>query len=160
MSGPLSVAVGVVIQDGNVLLINRERGEYTDKWALPGGKIETGEHVDEAVVREVREEAGIGTRFETYEGIVSEQLLDGDTITNQFVLHICRLSPLEKGLSSGDEGETRWVSMEDIGSYEGSIVASDYRILQECIEDRFSGCYQCRIDETGDRHSLERFEPV
>lgn len=50
---PLSVK-GVVVQDGRVLLLENERGE----WELPGGKLELGEDPQRCVVREIAEETG------------------------------------------------------------------------------------------------------
>ncbi|MCJ7429028.1 MAG: NUDIX domain-containing protein [Candidatus Nanohaloarchaeota archaeon QJJ-5] len=158
MTEPLSVAVGIVEHDAKVLLINRERGAYTDKWALPGGKIEQEEHVDEAVRREVKEEAGIQTTFEAYEGIVSEHVIEEDTIQDHFILHICRLSPEETVISDGAEGQTRWVSLDERDTLDDAIVRSDHRILQELTDGQFSGYYCCVIDETDERHELVRFE--
>ena len=56
--GTLSVATSAVIVDGqsNVLLTRRRD---TGLWCLPGGIMESGESVAEAVVREVREETGL-----------------------------------------------------------------------------------------------------
>lgn len=50
---PVSVK-GVAVQDGRVLLLKNERGE----WELPGGKLELGEDPQECVVREISEETG------------------------------------------------------------------------------------------------------
>ena len=55
----MSVRVAaVVVRDGRVLLARHEkRGECY--WVLPGGAVEPGETVAEALVRELREEAGL-----------------------------------------------------------------------------------------------------
>lgn len=50
---PVSVK-GVVVQDGQVLLLENERGE----WELPGGKLELGEDPQQCVIREIAEETG------------------------------------------------------------------------------------------------------
>ena len=49
---PVSVK-GVAVQDGKVLLLENERGE----WELPGGKLELGEDPPDCVVREISEES-------------------------------------------------------------------------------------------------------
>ncbi len=62
MSKPLiKVAVGVILQeDGRVLLGQRPEGKpWPAWWELPGGKIEPGESVRQALVRELEEELGI-----------------------------------------------------------------------------------------------------
>jgi mutator protein MutT len=49
----------VVIRDGRVLLIRRGKEPLRGRWLVPGGTVELGETLQEAVVREVREETGI-----------------------------------------------------------------------------------------------------
>jgi 8-oxo-dGTP diphosphatase len=53
-------AGGVVLRDGAVLVVHRPR--YGD-WSLPKGKLESGESWEEAALREVREETGVGARL-------------------------------------------------------------------------------------------------
>lgn len=55
------VAVGVLIRsDGQFLLTTRPPGKaYAGHWEFPGGKVETGETVEQALVRELHEELGI-----------------------------------------------------------------------------------------------------
>lgn len=49
----------VVIRDNAVLLVERAREPHKGYWSLPGGVVETGETLAEAVRREVREETGL-----------------------------------------------------------------------------------------------------
>src|SRR6266581_1136555 len=61
MSAPVDVAVAVLIRsDGAALLAQRPASKvYSGYWEFPGGKIEPGEPVAEALGREIREELGI-----------------------------------------------------------------------------------------------------
>jgi 8-oxo-dGTP diphosphatase len=57
------VGVGaVVVQDGRVLLIRRGKEPMRGRWLVPGGTVEWGETLQEAVVREVEEETGLVVR--------------------------------------------------------------------------------------------------
>ena len=58
---PVEVAVGVLIKaDGSFLLTSRPLGKaYCGYWEFPGGKIESGETVHDALRRELNEELGI-----------------------------------------------------------------------------------------------------
>jgi 8-oxo-dGTP diphosphatase len=58
---PVDVAVGVLIDaQGNFLLTSRPAGKvYAGYWEFPGGKLEAGESVEQALRRELREELGI-----------------------------------------------------------------------------------------------------
>ena len=55
------VAVGILVQaDGQFLLTSRPAGKsYAGYWEFPGGKVESGETLQAALVRELREEIGI-----------------------------------------------------------------------------------------------------
>ncbi len=58
---PVDVAVGVLIDgQGRFLLTSRPAGKvYAGYWEFPGGKVETGETVEQALKRELHEELGI-----------------------------------------------------------------------------------------------------
>ena len=57
----VDVAVGVLLQaDGRFLLTSRPEGKvYAGYWEFPGGKLEAGESVEQALRRELQEELGI-----------------------------------------------------------------------------------------------------
>ena len=58
----ITVAAAVVWRDGRVLLTRRPPGGPLGlKWEFPGGKLEPGETVEQALVRELREELGVGS---------------------------------------------------------------------------------------------------
>lgn len=61
MSSPLEVVAAILIQpDGRVLLASRPQGKvYEGYWEFPGGKVEAGEALEHALVRELEEELGI-----------------------------------------------------------------------------------------------------
>ena len=58
---PVDVAVGVLIDDaGRFLLTSRPAGKvYAGYWEFPGGKVEPGESIEQALRRELHEELGI-----------------------------------------------------------------------------------------------------
>ena len=61
MSGRrVEAAGGVVVRDGQVLLVHRPR---YDDWTLPKGKLDPGESFEQAALREVEEEAGLRCRL-------------------------------------------------------------------------------------------------
>ncbi|HVR69240.1 MAG TPA: NUDIX hydrolase [Vicinamibacteria bacterium] len=68
MSGPAyaegpRVGVGaVVIHEGRALLIRRGKEPLRGRWVIPGGTVEAGETLHDALVREVREETGVTVR--------------------------------------------------------------------------------------------------
>jgi 8-oxo-dGTP diphosphatase len=59
MARPELCVGAVALHDGNLLLIRRGHGPAAGEWSLPGGRVEEGELLAEAVVRELREETGL-----------------------------------------------------------------------------------------------------
>ncbi len=57
MSAPVTVVAAVIEQNGLVLICQRRRGDLLElKWEFPGGKVAPGETLQEALIRELREE--------------------------------------------------------------------------------------------------------
>ena len=59
---PIAGVAATIFSGDSVLLVRRGNEPAKGKWGLPGGVIELGETVEEAVVREVKEETGIDVR--------------------------------------------------------------------------------------------------
>ena len=56
-------ATGILIEDNKVLLV-RQRISLDRAWSLPGGRVEAGEKLDDAITRELLEETGLQTKVE------------------------------------------------------------------------------------------------
>jgi 8-oxo-dGTP diphosphatase len=70
---PLVAVDGVLVRKTKgIVLVKRKRPPYEGYWALPGGFVEYGETVEEAVVREVREETGLEVDIKGLVGVYSK----------------------------------------------------------------------------------------
>lgn len=71
MAARPEVAVGAVVRDagGRLLVIRRGQAPAAGRWTLPGGRVERGELVAEAVEREVAEETGLTVRVGALVGV-------------------------------------------------------------------------------------------
>jgi 8-oxo-dGTP pyrophosphatase MutT (NUDIX family) len=107
-SYPLSIK-GVLIDDGRVLLLLNERGE----WDLPGGRPDPGEDHRAALAREVREEAGlaveVGARLDEHLFEVLPQRFV------RIVAYACRLAGAGEVVLSAEHLDTRWVALAALG---------------------------------------------
>ena len=56
---PFLAVSAAIVRDGKVLVVRRARNPALNLYTLPGGAVETGETMTEAVIREVREETAL-----------------------------------------------------------------------------------------------------
>ena len=54
---------GILVEDDKILLV-KQKINPSRTWSLPGGRVEAGEQLEEAVIREVLEETGVKTKVE------------------------------------------------------------------------------------------------
>jgi len=101
---------GIVILEDKLVLIKRARPPFEGMYALPGGFVEYGETVEEAVVREVREETGLGTTIKGLVGVYSDSDRDprGHTISVVFELEV-----IDGELKGGDDAASAELFMLD-----------------------------------------------
>jgi len=71
MTRPLATD-GVVLVDGEVLVMERTHDPYEGHWVLPGGFVERDERARDACVREVREEVGLDVTVERFVGLYDD----------------------------------------------------------------------------------------
>jgi ADP-ribose pyrophosphatase YjhB (NUDIX family) len=112
------LGVGAVIFDGgNVLLIERGQEPLKGWWTLPGGLVEAGERLDEALRREVIEETGLLVEPLTVAAIFERIIDDGEGRAEfHYVIidYLCR--PAGGALRCGsDVADARWVHLNELG---------------------------------------------
>lgn len=98
MAGPETpkIMVDVVVpSEGGVVLIRRGTDPYEGMWALPGGFVEVGETVEDAAVREAKEETNLDVELERLVGVYSEPDRDprGHNVSVTFLARIARGDP-------------------------------------------------------------------
>jgi len=106
----------VVVHDGSLLLVRRGHGPAAGEWSVPGGRIEWGETIAEAVVREVLEETGLECVCGEMLGWV-EMISDEDAVvSHHFVVLDFVATVLEHGepVAGDDAAEVRWVPVADV----------------------------------------------
>lgn len=110
------VAVGaVVVVDGRLLLIRRGRGVAVGQWSLPGGVVQPGELLAEAVVRELAEETGLEGVCGSLVGVV-ERFVEG----RHYVIldhAVTLLEPDAEPTAGDDADEVAWVPLDDVAEW-------------------------------------------
>ena len=156
----LSVVLCGVTHNGRWLLIQRRKPPYEGHWGLVGGKMEVGETVAEAAVREAREETRLAVRFDRVKGVVNETLLRGSRTVAHFVLFVCRLEADGDDHAYGDEGPLRWFTPEQMRDESGTIIPTDLRMIEAMLLRRHDGlCFvEASMREHGGRYEVLRFD--
>jgi len=87
---PALTVDAIAIKNGQIVLIKRKNPPFQGSYALPGGFVDYGETVENAVIREFKEETGLESEIEKFIGIYSEPDRDprGHTVSVVFLLKI------------------------------------------------------------------------
>jgi len=110
------VGCGALIQDANnrILLVKRRRAPEAGCWGFPGGKVDFGETVEDAICREIMEELGISIALNGLAHLVNYIDLD----ENQHWLAPVYKATISKGIPSIMEphalSELAWYSLDEL----------------------------------------------
>ncbi len=117
------IAVGaIVIKDKEVLLVKRNQPPGEGLWAIPGGRVELGETLQEAAEREVGEETGVTVRARnpvyTFDLIERD---DSGRIRYHYII-VDLMADYVGGMPnpSDDAREARWVASEELDDLSAS----------------------------------------
>jgi ADP-ribose pyrophosphatase YjhB (NUDIX family) len=122
-SGHPTVAVGAVARRGDeLLLVRRGRGPAQGEWSVPGGHVELGETLHEAVVRETAEETGLEVVVDRFLGWVErmDQTVGergAPPVFTHFVIldfAVTLLDPDATPTPGDDALEARWVPVDEL----------------------------------------------
>ena len=106
----VEVVAGVVVRGGRVLATCRGRGEWRGWWEFPGGKLEPGESLEDALRRELREELDleveVGRRLD---------VVDYDYSAFHLTMHLFLCRPLGEPRLR-EHLEARWLDAEGLRS--------------------------------------------
>jgi ADP-ribose pyrophosphatase YjhB (NUDIX family) len=117
-SSPLVGVGAVVVHEGRVLLVQRGHEPAKGQWSLPGGLIDVGESLREAVIREVREETGLIVEPVELIELLERIHRDGDRVRYHYVIadYLCHLVGGALAAAS-DADAVRWVERAEWNSH-------------------------------------------
>jgi 8-oxo-dGTP diphosphatase len=126
------IVVAGIIEDGDgrILLALRPEGKHlAGHWEFPGGKVESGESPDQALIRELDEELGLKIhlkrRLGSYDYVYGPQKL---------ILHVYIVQALNSPRIGQDVPEFRFINAEDAASFR--LAPADVKPWQDYLASR------------------------
>lgn len=101
----------IVVDDGRLLLVRRGHGPAAGEWSVPGGRVEPGETLPEAVLRELEEETGIVGLCGDLAGWVER--IDDDRHFVILDFWVTTLDPVDP-VAGDDAAEAEWVGLHQV----------------------------------------------
>ncbi len=98
---PILAVDALIIYEGKLVLIKRKNPPYKDQFALPGGSVEMGETVENATIREAKEETDLDIDIIKLLGVYSDPKRDprGHTVS------LCFIARGKGNLRAGSDAE-------------------------------------------------------
>ncbi|HEX7141594.1 MAG TPA: NUDIX hydrolase, partial [Nitrososphaeraceae archaeon] len=109
---PIPTVDAIIQNSSSILLVKRVKDPYKNRFALPGGFVNEGETIEEALVREVYEETSLEVHPIEILGVYSDPTKDprGHMLTVVFIVLVIRGNP-----STGDDiNEISWMPINKI----------------------------------------------
>lgn len=121
---PLVGVGGVVVHESRVLLVQRGTEPLKGRWTIPGGLVDVGESLREAVIREVKEETGLDVEPVELIELLDRIHREDERVRYHYVIadYLCRMTGGTLGAAS-DADAARWVERSEWNSH--SILAID-----------------------------------
>ncbi len=144
-AGPRVGVGGVLIHAGQVLLVRRAQPPLQGRWSIPGGKVEWGETLQQAVARELLEETGLRVRVGALLIVFDRLERTGDDVLSHYVV-IDYLCELEGGLlrAGSDALEAAFAARDELSAFDLPPLAL------EVIRDAFARVARAPVTETMD----------
>jgi mutator protein MutT len=134
------VGVGAIVLDGrHVLLVKRAHEPLKGQWSLPGGRVELGETLEAAVVREVREETGleieVGSIVEVLDRVDRDE---GGRVRHHFVLidFVCTAAGGSLCCAS-DAADARWAPIDGLSTL--GVAPVTIRVIEKAAARGLNG---------------------
>lgn len=110
----LTVVAAIIWKDGKVLITRRRKGSHLGGlWEFPGGKVESGEALDAALIREIREELDIS--IEVHDEFMAEAHEYPDRTV---MLHFFNCSIRAGDPRPLEADELRWIAISELNDFE------------------------------------------
>ena len=127
----VELTVLCLIYDGDKYLLQDRVGEDWKGYTLPGGHIESGESIVDAVIREMKEETGLIIKNPKLCGVKQFPIKGG-----RYIVFLFKTDEYDGDVISSKEGEMHWVKKEDLSKLD--LVNNFIEVLQVILDDKLT----------------------
>ena len=115
---PVVATIAVVFRNGQVLLVRRANPPDAGRWSFPGGKVDLGETLERAAIRELAEETEIqATAQQVFTAVDVFDHDESGVLRHHYVLVAVLCSWVSGTPIAGDDAlEARWYPVEKLGT--------------------------------------------
>ncbi|MBS3793875.1 MAG: NUDIX domain-containing protein [Candidatus Thorarchaeota archaeon] len=156
------IAITILKCKGSYLFIKRNRSPYENLFSFVGGKVEPGEHIKEAAIREVTEETkAIYVKQYEYLGVVSERLVDSEgNLLDHFLIFV-NSAVIQSFQEKHREGAMALFSVDDIRQKKDAFLPSDWQMFMTFeVDDTISRTFEAELVHLESGYTLEYFRKV
>ncbi|NHI92695.1 MAG: NUDIX hydrolase [Candidatus Lokiarchaeota archaeon] len=131
----------IIMENGKILLIQRGKPPFIGSWALPGGHIDLGEIVEDAVIREIKEETNAEVKIDKLFNVYSHPDRDprGHYIT---IVYSCSIKDKNQKILGGDDAiKAQFFDIEEINkiklAFDHKEIINDFLSFKNGKRDSF-----------------------
>jgi 8-oxo-dGTP diphosphatase len=131
------LGVGALIFEGDrILLVQRGREPLAGYWSLPGGGVETGERLEDAIVREVFEETGLSVTADSLATVFERVIRDESGGCEYHYVLIDFYCTIKEGeLRPGDDSSAvRWFEVPELEALK--LTSGTREVVTRCCSAR------------------------
>lgn len=133
-----SVVAVILDSDNQVLLTKRNIPPFQGEWVMPGGKIDLGEPIVQALKREVWEEVGLEVEVGQLVDIFEHVTPGNDNYHFIIIYYLCTPLYCDVKHNHDEVSEARWVGRDQLNDYR--IPAGARFILGKIFPEQAPGC--------------------
>lgn len=107
----IKVVAAIIQKENKILATKRGYGEFINMWEFPGGKIESGETKEQALVREIKEELNIEISVDKFAIDIEYQY------PNFYLFMSCFMCSIKEGsIELLEHNDGKWITKEDLNT--------------------------------------------
>ncbi|QTO17539.1 NUDIX hydrolase [Burkholderia seminalis] len=133
---PVPAVIGIVLRERDVLLVRRANPPDAGCWGFPGGKIEPGEPIADAVIREIAEETTVAVdALDAFTALDAFDYDAGGAVRQHFIMVAVLCRWLRGTPAAGDDAlDARWFALDELDRDDVPMSAGVRDVARRAIE--------------------------